>query len=253
MLGVIQAADLQLCLNIVRVFDGVKVTFLNGMPYFLRMEGEIKVILWRRKASQLWALPGKKPAGAEPPKLLSPRGPRGPSVGARQAAALTVISHHTSDGLTLCQSLQSLAVFWWNHIPGGQAQQGSAEMRWIHSQLGNYRMSHMWGISRTFFFFFFHRLAGPTTYTPERLVREIINTVSQTATRGHSRLMHWYVLLLNNFKLKQSMLLHKDKWERLKKPPVALQWMKSVGYFSTLPLKILHSPACCRFGAKILC
>lgn len=38
-----------------------KVTFSNGMPYFFRIEGEIKVILWRRKASQLWALPGKKP------------------------------------------------------------------------------------------------------------------------------------------------------------------------------------------------
>lgn len=37
-------------------------TFSNGMPYFFRIEGEIKVILWRRKASQLCAFPGKKPA-----------------------------------------------------------------------------------------------------------------------------------------------------------------------------------------------
>lgn len=32
------------------------------MPYFLIIDGEIKVILCRKKASQLWALPGKKPA-----------------------------------------------------------------------------------------------------------------------------------------------------------------------------------------------
>ena len=37
------------------------VTFSTGMPYFFRIEGEIKVILWRRKASQLWLFPGKKP------------------------------------------------------------------------------------------------------------------------------------------------------------------------------------------------
>lgn len=37
-------------------------TFSNGMLYFFRIEGEINVILWRRKASQLCAFPGKKPA-----------------------------------------------------------------------------------------------------------------------------------------------------------------------------------------------
>ena len=42
-----------------------KVTFSNGMPYFFKIEGEIKVILWRRKASQLWAFPGKNPGNTE--------------------------------------------------------------------------------------------------------------------------------------------------------------------------------------------
>lgn len=36
-------------------------TRLNGIPYFLRMMGEMRVILCRRKASQPWELPGKKP------------------------------------------------------------------------------------------------------------------------------------------------------------------------------------------------
>lgn len=36
-------------------------TRLNGMPYFLRMMGEMRVILCRRKASQPWELPGKNP------------------------------------------------------------------------------------------------------------------------------------------------------------------------------------------------
>lgn len=31
------------------------------MPYFLRMMGEMRVILCRRKASQPWELPGKNP------------------------------------------------------------------------------------------------------------------------------------------------------------------------------------------------
>lgn len=35
------------------------------MPYFFRMDGDISVILWRRKASQPWELPGKKPAEGE--------------------------------------------------------------------------------------------------------------------------------------------------------------------------------------------
>lgn len=39
-------------------------TRLNGIPYFLRMMGEMRVILCRRKASQPWELPGKNP-GAE--------------------------------------------------------------------------------------------------------------------------------------------------------------------------------------------
>lgn len=40
-------------------------TRLNGMPYFLRMMGEMSVILCRRKASQPWELPGKNPAAEE--------------------------------------------------------------------------------------------------------------------------------------------------------------------------------------------
>lgn len=36
-------------------------TRLKGIPYFLRMMGEMRVILWRKKASQPWELPGKKP------------------------------------------------------------------------------------------------------------------------------------------------------------------------------------------------
>lgn len=36
-------------------------TRLNGIPYFLRMMGEMRVILCRRKASQPWELPGKNP------------------------------------------------------------------------------------------------------------------------------------------------------------------------------------------------
>ena len=34
-------------------------TRLNGIPYFLRIMGEMRVILCRRKASQPWELPGK--------------------------------------------------------------------------------------------------------------------------------------------------------------------------------------------------
>lgn len=40
-------------------------TLSKGMPYFFRMDGDISVILWRRKASQPWELPGKKPAEGE--------------------------------------------------------------------------------------------------------------------------------------------------------------------------------------------
>lgn len=43
--------------------DQLPLTLSKGMPYFLRMDGDISVILWRRKASQPWELPGKKPAG----------------------------------------------------------------------------------------------------------------------------------------------------------------------------------------------
>lgn len=39
-----------------------KLTFWNWTPYFFRIEGEIKVILWLRKTSQFRAFPGKKPA-----------------------------------------------------------------------------------------------------------------------------------------------------------------------------------------------
>lgn len=57
-------------------------TRLNGIPYFLRMMGEMRVILCRRKASQPWELPGKNPGvkktgislktrvGAEPGQLF---------------------------------------------------------------------------------------------------------------------------------------------------------------------------------------
>lgn len=38
-------------------------TLSKGMLYFFSMDGEMRVILWRRKASQPWELPGKKPAG----------------------------------------------------------------------------------------------------------------------------------------------------------------------------------------------
>lgn len=41
--------------------------------------------------------------------------------------------HWRSRSLTFRQSLQSFAMFWWNHIPGGQAQHGSAVMRCIRS------------------------------------------------------------------------------------------------------------------------
>lgn len=34
------------------------------MSYFLRIDGEIKVILWRKKAWQPWAFPGKRPGRA---------------------------------------------------------------------------------------------------------------------------------------------------------------------------------------------
>ena len=40
-------------------------TRLNGIPYFLRIMGEMRVILCRRKASQPWELPGKKPGADE--------------------------------------------------------------------------------------------------------------------------------------------------------------------------------------------
>lgn len=36
-------------------------TLSNGMPYFFRIEGEIRVILCLKKASQIWELPGKNP------------------------------------------------------------------------------------------------------------------------------------------------------------------------------------------------
>lgn len=39
----------------------LRLTLSNGMLYFFRMDGEISVILCRRKASQPWELPGKKP------------------------------------------------------------------------------------------------------------------------------------------------------------------------------------------------
>lgn len=39
----------------------LRLTLSKGMLYFFRMDGEISVILCRRKASQPWLLPGKKP------------------------------------------------------------------------------------------------------------------------------------------------------------------------------------------------
>lgn len=40
-------------------------TLSNGMPYFFRIEGEIRVILCLKKASQIWELPGKNPRRRE--------------------------------------------------------------------------------------------------------------------------------------------------------------------------------------------
>lgn len=40
---------------------GCKPTLSKGMPYFFRMEGEIRVILCRRNASHTLKLLGKKP------------------------------------------------------------------------------------------------------------------------------------------------------------------------------------------------
>lgn len=41
----------------------------KGIPYFFNMEGEIRVILWRRKASHPWELLGKNPNKARKAKL----------------------------------------------------------------------------------------------------------------------------------------------------------------------------------------
>jgi hypothetical protein len=35
------------------------------MEYFFKMCGDIKVILWRKKAGQAWKLPGKKPVNKQ--------------------------------------------------------------------------------------------------------------------------------------------------------------------------------------------
>lgn len=50
--------------------DYKSLTLSKGMLYFFRIDGEISVILWRRKASQPCELPGKKPAGRDKNVLL---------------------------------------------------------------------------------------------------------------------------------------------------------------------------------------
>lgn len=48
-------------------------TFSNGMPYFFRMEGEMRVILCLKKASQFWELPGKNPRRINEQTLITCR------------------------------------------------------------------------------------------------------------------------------------------------------------------------------------
>lgn len=66
-------------------------TRLNGIPYFLRMMGEMRVILCRRKASQPWELPGKKPRAEKTSISLAGRGGACP-VGRGSRAAGTPLS-----------------------------------------------------------------------------------------------------------------------------------------------------------------
>lgn len=52
-------------------------TLSKGMPYFFRMDGDISVILWRRKASQPWELPGKNPERSDREHVVLKEGGRG--------------------------------------------------------------------------------------------------------------------------------------------------------------------------------
>ena len=52
----------QFCGSTLMINDIMLCTLLNGIEYLRRIAGDITVILWRRKAGQALALPGKNPA-----------------------------------------------------------------------------------------------------------------------------------------------------------------------------------------------
>ena len=54
-------------------------TLSKGMLYFLRMHGEMRVILCLRKTSQPWELPGKKPSGRDNGQTLHQAPPPSPT------------------------------------------------------------------------------------------------------------------------------------------------------------------------------
>lgn len=75
------------------------------MPYFFSIEGEMRVILCLKKASQFWELPGKKPARIESRQMLE---------------SMIVNSHLLNKfclSLTFSQTLQSFPMLWRNTVP----------------------------------------------------------------------------------------------------------------------------------------
>ena len=76
-LQVVEVVEVVLETVVLAVEEGL--TLSKGMLYFLRMDGEMRVILCLRKASQPWELPGKKPSGRDNIRALHQARPSSPT------------------------------------------------------------------------------------------------------------------------------------------------------------------------------